>query len=132
MWPSSSSFAHPCLCSPSQRCDTRQQWKGSASEQRLLTSLGLWEIAEQAREWEEAEAAAGARYDRIGSVFGARGSCTASVAGSPPSASMSGLSLAGNSRRSSRLQEVESRRISSNITELMAEASLGKVRVSIS
>ena len=43
------------------RCDARHQWRGSASEQRLLTSLGLWEIAAQAKEWEEAEAEAAQR-----------------------------------------------------------------------
>jgi hypothetical protein len=81
------------------RCDTRQQWKGSSSEQRLLTSLGLWEVAEQAREWEEAEEAAGARYDRIGNVFGMRGS---SVTSSPVASMVSG------SRRTSGLQGAES------------------------
>ena len=42
----------------------------------------------QAREWEEAEAAAGARYNRRGNLFGAGGS---SVGGAGPQ-SLSGIS----------------------------------------
>ncbi len=73
---------------PVVRCDAIQEWRGSASEQRLLTSLGLWETAQQAREWEEAEAAAGARYDRRGCLFGV---------GSSTPGSQTGLSRSGSS-----------------------------------
>ncbi|GAX75044.1 hypothetical protein CEUSTIGMA_g2488.t1 [Chlamydomonas eustigma] len=74
---------------PIAKCHVLQEWRGSQSEQRLLSSLGMLEIAQQAKEWEEAEAEAGLRYYKRGNLFG-----VGSMSGG---GSVSGLSRATSS-----------------------------------